>query len=70
MLTASPSVNNEGRRKNAPSRESNPGSLVDETSALTIEPRELVFFFNITNSCSIITLILVNISTMYTPTVE
>ena len=43
ILTASPSVNNEGRRKNAPARESNPGSLVYETSALTIEPRELVW---------------------------
>ena len=43
ILTASPSVNNEGRRKYAPARESNPGSLVYEISALTIEPRELVW---------------------------
>ena len=39
--------NNKGRRKNAPARtrdrESNAGSLVYETSALTIEPRELVW---------------------------
>ncbi len=41
ILTASPLVNNEGRRKNAPARESNPGPLVYETSALTIEPRDL-----------------------------
>ncbi len=34
-----------GRRKNVPARESNPGSLVYETSALTIEPREFVAYF-------------------------
>ena len=28
ILTATPSVNNEGRRKNAPARESNPGPLI------------------------------------------
>ena len=43
ILAASPFVNNKGRRKNTPARESNPGSLIFETSALTIQPRELVW---------------------------
>ena len=40
ILTASLSVINKGRRKNAPARESRPGYLVYENSALTIQPRE------------------------------
>ncbi len=35
--------NNKGRRRNVPAWESNPGSLVYKTSALTIQPRQLVW---------------------------